>query len=31
VAVLDGGQATKVFLMKAGENGCISIKKEVVL
>jgi len=31
VAVLDGGAATKVFLMKAGDNGCISIKKEVVL
>ncbi len=31
VTVLDGGPATKVFLMKAGDSGCISIKKEVVL
>jgi len=31
VAVLDAGPATKVFLMKAGDNGCVSIKKEVVL
>jgi len=31
IAVLDGGPATKVFLMKAGDKGCISIKKEVVL
>lgn len=31
VAVLDGGPATKVFLMRAGDNGCVSIKKEVVL
>lgn len=31
VAVLDGGAATKVFLMRAGENGCVSIKKEIVL
>jgi hypothetical protein len=30
VSVLDGGLATKVFLMSAG-NGCVSIKKEVVL
>ena len=30
IAVLDGGLATKVFLMPAG-NGCISIKKEIVL
>lgn len=30
VTVLDGGQATKVFLMPAG-SGCVSIKKEVVL
>ncbi|MEO8628501.1 MAG: hypothetical protein ABI612_10435 [Betaproteobacteria bacterium] len=30
IAVLDGGAATKVFLMPAG-NGCVSIKKEVVL
>ena len=29
IAVLDGGAATKVFLMPAG-NGCVSIKKEVV-
>lgn len=29
IAVLDGGVATKVFLMPAG-SGCISIKKEVV-
>jgi len=29
IAVLDGGQAIKVFLMPAG-NGCVSIKKEVV-
>ena len=31
VTVLDGGPASKVFLMKAGDNGCIVIKKEVVL
>ena len=31
VAVLDGGPATKVFLMRAGDNGCVSIKKEIVL
>jgi len=31
VAVLDAGPATKVFLMKAGDNGCVSIKKEIVL
>lgn len=31
VAVLDGGPATKVFLMRAGDSGCISIKKEIVL
>lgn len=30
ITVLDGGPATKVFLMPAG-NGCVSIKKEVVL
>jgi hypothetical protein len=30
VTVLDGGAATKVFLMPAG-SGCLSIKKEVVL
>jgi len=30
IAVLDGGISSKVFLMPAG-NGCISIKKEVVL
>lgn len=30
ITVLDGGVATKVFLMPAG-NGCVSIKKEVVL
>lgn len=30
ITVLDGGTATKVFLMPAG-NGCISIKKESVL
>jgi hypothetical protein len=30
VSVLDGGVATKVFLMSAGD-GCVSIKKEVVL
>ena len=31
VAVLDGGPTSKVFLMRAGDSGCISIKKEVVL
>ena len=31
ITVLDGGEATKVFLMPAGSNGCVSIKKEVVL
>jgi hypothetical protein len=31
ITVLDGGPATKVFLMKAGDNGCVSIKKEIVL
>jgi hypothetical protein len=30
IAVLDGGAATKVFLMPAG-SGCVSIKKEIVL
>lgn len=30
LTVLDGGPSTKIFLMPAG-NGCISIKKEVVL
>lgn len=30
VILLDGGALTKVFLMKAGEQGCISIKKEIV-
>ncbi|HCI52298.1 MAG TPA: hypothetical protein DE312_03025 [Gallionella sp.] len=30
ITVLDGGNATKVFLMPAG-SGCVSIKKEVVL
>lgn len=30
IAVLDGGVATKVFLMQAGA-GCVSIKKEIVL
>lgn len=30
IAILDGGVATKVFLMPAG-NGCVSIKKEVIL
>ena len=30
ITVLDGGPATKVFLMSAG-IGCVSIKKEVVL
>ena len=31
VAVLDGGPATKVFLMRAGDSGCVSIKKEIVV
>lgn len=31
VVVLDGGASSKVFLMKAGANGCIVIKKEIVL
>lgn len=30
ITILDGGTATKVFLMPAG-SGCLSIKKEVVL
>lgn len=30
ITMLDGGAATKVFLMPAG-SGCVSIKKEVVL
>lgn len=30
ITMLDGGMATKVFLMPAG-NGCVSIKKERVL
>jgi hypothetical protein len=30
ITVLDGGAATKVFLMPAG-SGCVAIKKEVVL
>ena len=30
IVVLDGGVATKVFLMPAG-SGCVSIKKEVVI
>lgn len=30
VTVLDGGLATKVFLMPAG-RGCVSIKKEIVM
>ncbi len=30
ITVLDGGAATKVFLMPAG-SGCVSIKKEMVL
>ena len=30
ITVLDGGMATKVFLMPAG-GGCVSIKKEIVL
>jgi hypothetical protein len=30
ITVLDGGPATKIFLMPAG-SGCVSIKKEVVL
>jgi len=30
ITMLDGGLATKVFLMPAG-SGCVSIKKEVVL
>ena len=30
ITVLDGGLATKVFLMPAG-SGCVSIKKEVVI
>jgi len=30
ITVLDGGSATKVFLMPAG-SGCVAIKKEVVL
>jgi hypothetical protein len=30
IAVLDGGLATKVFLLPAG-SGCVSIKKEIVL
>ena len=31
VTVLDGGPAVKVFLMKAGPTGCVSVKKEIVL
>lgn len=30
ITVLDGGMATKVFLMPAGDKGCIAIKKELV-
>jgi len=30
ISVLDGGPTSKVFLMPAG-NGCVSVKKEVVL
>lgn len=30
ITVLDGGVATKVFLMPAG-TGCVAIKKEIVL
>lgn len=30
ITMLDGGPATKIFLMPAG-SGCVSIKKEVVL
>jgi hypothetical protein len=31
VTVLNVGPMTKVFLMRAGAAGCISIKKEIVL
>ena len=31
ITVLDGGLNIKVFLMPAGNNGCVSIKREVVL
>ena len=31
VQVLDAGPTSKVFLLKAGSNGCVSIKKEVIL
>jgi hypothetical protein len=31
VTVLNVGSMTKVFLMRAGTTGCISIKKEIVL
>ncbi|WP_306549464.1 hypothetical protein [Desulfobulbus sp.] len=30
IIALDGGISTKIFLMPADNNGCISIKKEVV-
>ena len=30
IGTLDGGQFAKVFLMPAGANGCVSIKKELV-
>jgi hypothetical protein len=31
VAVLDGGPASKVFLIRAGDAGCVVVKKELVL
>lgn len=31
IAVLDNGAASKIFLMPAGPQGCVSIKREVVL
>ncbi len=31
ITVLNGGDNSKVFLMPAGDSGCVSIKKEIVL
>ncbi len=30
IQVLDGGDTLKIFLMPAGQNGCVAIKKEVL-
>ena len=30
ITVLESGPTSKVYLLKAGVNGCVSVKKEII-